>query len=63
MALEEVNGHWLLRRVTDAVDLGDHDFDREELDYGSIPPDLCGRVTVRIEQRGKLTPAAHDLDE
>lgn len=63
LALQEVNGQWLLKRVTTAADPHDDDLNWAELDYRSIPSSPSGQVTVRIEQRGKLMPIAHDLDE
>lgn len=63
LALEEVNGEWLLRPVTDVAGIRDHDLNWEELDYDPVPLDPSARVTVQIEQRGKLTPMAYILDE
>lgn len=63
LALQKVNGEWLLKPVAIAANFHDDDLNWEELDYGPIPLDSSGRVTVRIEQRGKLTPMAHNLDE
>ncbi len=63
VTLEEVNGEWLLRPVTDVAGIRDHDLNWEELDYQPMPLDPSARVTVQIEQRGKLAPMAHDLDE
>lgn len=62
LALQKVNGEWFLKPIAPAADLHD-DLSWGELHYGSIPPDPCGHMTIRIEQRGKLTPTAHDLDE
>jgi bifunctional DNA-binding transcriptional regulator/antitoxin component of YhaV-PrlF toxin-antitoxin module len=62
LALQEVNGQWFLKPVTTAADCHD-DLNWEELDYGPIPTRPSGQVTLRIEQRGKLMPMAHDLDD
>lgn len=63
LALQEVNGQWFLKPATNVADLHDDDLNWEELDYGPIPPSPFGQVTVRVEQRGKLMPMAHDLDD
>lgn len=63
LALQEVNGQWFLKPVTTAAGLHDDDLNWEELDYGPIPPSRSGQVTLRIEQRGKLMPMVHDLDD
>ncbi len=63
LALEEVNGQWLLKPVTSSADLHESDLNWEELDYRSVPPSPSGRVTIQIEQRGKLIPMAHDLGD
>jgi bifunctional DNA-binding transcriptional regulator/antitoxin component of YhaV-PrlF toxin-antitoxin module len=62
LALQEVNGQWFLKAVTTAADLHD-DLNWEELEYGPIPPSPSGQVTLRVEQRGKLMPMAHNLDD
>lgn len=61
LTLQEVNGQWLLKPAATAAHLHDDDLDWEELDYGPIAPSPSRQVTVRIEQRGKLMPMAHDL--
>lgn len=63
LALQEVNGQWLLKPVTNMANPEDDDLNWEELDYRSVQASPLGQVTVRIEQRGKLLPMAHDLDD
>ena len=63
LALHEVNGQWFLKPITAAANPHDDDLNWEELDYHPIPPRPSGQVTVRIEQRGKLMPMAHDFDD
>ena len=63
LALQEVNGQWFLKPATTTADLHDDDLNWQELDYGSISPNPSTQVMVRSEQRGKLTPMAHDLDD
>jgi bifunctional DNA-binding transcriptional regulator/antitoxin component of YhaV-PrlF toxin-antitoxin module len=63
LTLRELNGQWLLNRVTTVTDSHDDDLGWEELNYAPIPPNPLGQVTARIERRGKLKPMAHDLDD
>lgn len=63
LALQEVNGQWFLKRVNTTPVLHDDDLNWDELAYDPIAPTPSGQVTVRIEQRGKLLPMAHDLDD
>lgn len=63
LTLQEVDGQWFLKPITAAAHPHDDDLNWEELEYHPIAPRPSGQVTVRIEQRGKLMPMAHDLDD
>lgn len=63
LALQEMNGQWFLKPVTSAPALHDDDLNWKDLGYDPVPLPPSAQVTIRIEQRGKLLPMAHELDD
>ena len=63
LALEGANGQWILKPVSPPIDLHDEELNWEDLGYVPPPPRKTERMSVRIEQRGRLAPMAYDLDE
>ena len=43
--------------------LHDDDLNWKDLGYAPVPLPPSAQVTIRIEQRGKLLPMAHELDD
>ncbi|MDZ7615860.1 MAG: AbrB/MazE/SpoVT family DNA-binding domain-containing protein [Patescibacteria group bacterium] len=63
LALQEDRGQWFLQPIMSAAEIHDNDLSWEELDYSSVPRRAAGRLTARVEQRGKLMPMAYELDD
>jgi bifunctional DNA-binding transcriptional regulator/antitoxin component of YhaV-PrlF toxin-antitoxin module len=68
LTLEEENGKWLIKPVDSTNDSPGggssvEDLNWEDLDYHSVPLAGLRKVAVRIEQRGRLKPMVHDLDD
>jgi bifunctional DNA-binding transcriptional regulator/antitoxin component of YhaV-PrlF toxin-antitoxin module len=63
LALQEGNGHWILKPVTPSIGLCDEELNWEDLDYDSPAPRKAEPVSIRVEHRGKLAPMAYDLDD
>ena len=68
LALEKENGKWFIKPVafsssSPPAATGGDDLSWEELDYDPVPLKRASQVAIQIEQRGKLQPMAHDLEE
>lgn len=68
LSLEQENGKWLIKPVGLPADVSRaggavEDLNWEDLDYHSVPLSGSSKVEVRIKQRGRLQPMAHDLDQ
>ena len=67
LTLEEEDGKWLIKPARMSADVlpaisAVDDLNWEDLDYHVVPLNRSRKLAVRIEQRGRLEPMAHDLD-